>query len=770
MSLQAEAEPPNTTQGFPALDVTAAGIFDLPWHNVDDQEIDFHLDQLNCTPAFEGGHQLGQDEQPHQNLVSEYHSNPTTMALQSTDSQTSSLNAPTGDNSIVKTDDASIAHDMSSHGQSALDHLQYQLQSTQHGNYTGDAGHHYQSVSAEPKQEASLDTGATSSNLLASPFLGGDDMFTSQAMHRHNTDPTPASIPPWHLLWPKERNQLGSSTASTVPGRMKVPSGNRHRTGANITSHPRQMQAQHSYAPTQPPNPSSYQFPATASQTNMNYLSQLSPAHGSFGTNPYTQMMGAAAGYADGFINNNNHGSHKINRAPPGIARSSTTHHSTQDHHHMPSVPSQYVLKSHVHDPNGTEVDRYKGVSQLHSASKKRSQQREMSEVSEEAAQAYEDVMDQLQYDSIETARIAERQPFRVNPKKDESIPWSSKEKRVLVLRLLRCMLSTDYAQDNPGMIRQWKKLKQDEARVEQAAWRILGMVLEIHIKGIPVLPNKSSCTRYNRFQERWDAICTGLSSQKTMCKHLLGTEFCAQLVNDPTTAMQRVTNNRKVNAGKKEIYSTGRQGLKDKKGKRGRASSSASIQVKEDEDEDVDLNDLNFPGDEDAEGETDEEYQEPPSATRARTATAQMTPKEAAGSRAPRVPKRERDADESEGERPQRPTKYLRMTIADAQRRPSTQGSNSLTPKTKNDSRSQFQTLLINGKLTMCDLNDPALEDVVYNLGTASQQQTFTKIHYPKGRPVHRMPRAAAPSDLREDREDDLHGNEDGSNAGDEE
>lgn len=473
MSFQAEAEPPNATQGFPALDVTAAGIFDLPWHNVGDEEIDFHLDQLNCTPGLEDSHQLGQDGHPHQILMSGYHSNPTAMAMQSTDSQTSSLNAPAGENSIVKTDNPGIAHDMST--QNALDHLQYQLQSTQHGNHMGDAGHHYHSASAEPKQEASLDTGATSSNLLASPFLGGDDMFTSQAMHRHNTDPTPASIAqPWLSLWPKERNQ----TTSSVPGRMKPVSGNRHKAGANVTSHPRQLHAQHFYAPTQPPNPSSYHFPAAASQTNMNYLSQLSPPHGSFGTNPYTQMMaggGAAAGYADGYINNNNHGSHKTNRAPPGMARSSNTQHSTQDHHHMPSVPPQYVLKSHVHDPNVIEVDRYSGLSQLHSAAKKRSQKREMSEVSEKAAEDYyEYCADELHYDSIDAARIAERPPFRVNPKKDESIPWSIDEKRKLVHRMVRCMLSTDHAEDNAGMIRQWNKLKQDEARVEQAAWRIL--------------------------------------------------------------------------------------------------------------------------------------------------------------------------------------------------------------------------------------------------------------------------------------------------------
>lgn len=64
-------------------------------------------------------------------------------------------------------------------------------------------------------------------------------------------------------------------------------------------------------------------------------------------------------------------------------------------------------------------------------------------------------------------------------------------------------------------------------------------MVLQIHVEGKPMLPNKPSCNRYGSMMDRWDAICAGLKTQKTMCKHLLGAEFTAQLVNDPSTATQ---------------------------------------------------------------------------------------------------------------------------------------------------------------------------------------------------------------------------------------
>lgn len=469
MSPQSKAEPPNTTQEFPALDLT--GLFDhsTPWHHADDEQIDFHLDQLEYASDLEDGHRLGQHEHSHQGLGSEYHSDTIAMALRSTDDQTNSPSTPAGEDPLVKTDDPGIAHDMSTHGQNAFDHLQYQMQNTQHTNDTG----------SEPKQEASLDTLTTSSNQQSSSVLNSDDIITSQAMHRHHTDPTPAanSIPPWQLYWPKERNQM----ASGVPERLKQPSGNRQKAATTPTSYPRQWQTQHSYAPTLPPSAPSYHVPATASQGNMSYHSHASPAHSSFGMNPYDPTMALnAAGYPTSLDNNNHHNSfanqHKTKRATPGMVRPSNVHHSpnlTQDHHHMLSVPQQFVLKSHVHDPNDIDVNTFTGMSQLHAAAMKQSPQGEMSELDNGFYEELEPD-DELHYDSIEAARVAERQPARVNPKKDETIPWTNDQKRELVRRMVRCMSSVRFAQDNDGMIRQWAKLKLDEARVEQAAWRIL--------------------------------------------------------------------------------------------------------------------------------------------------------------------------------------------------------------------------------------------------------------------------------------------------------
>lgn len=41
-------------------------------------------------------------------------------------------------------------------------------------------------------------------------------------------------------------------------------------------------------------------------------------------------------------------------------------------------------------------------------------------------------------------------------------------------------------------------------------------MCLQIHIEGMPLLPNRPSCNRYASMLERWDAICRGMSVWKS--------------------------------------------------------------------------------------------------------------------------------------------------------------------------------------------------------------------------------------------------------------
>ncbi|KAL9027832.1 MAG: hypothetical protein Q9196_003699 [Gyalolechia fulgens] len=387
-----------------------------------------------------------------------------------------------------------------------------------------------------------------------------------------------------------------------------------------------------------------------------------------------------------------------------------------------------------------------------------------------------------VNYTSIEAARQAERPRFRANPNKDETIPRTDRERQWLVQRMVRCMRATKQAEDNEGMVKQWVKLKQDGPRVEQAAWRILDMVLQLHVDGIPLLPNKPSCNRYAKLRDRWDAICEGLYYQKTMCKHLLGAEFTAQLVNDPATATIRVQNNRKVNAGKKTWLDKGRRVSHDEGTKKTLQGSPFSI------DDDSFLGAL---GDDDAEGEIDDEYSALTLPTNnSRRTVPQSTPTPA--SAPARGYKHELDAEESDYG-VNRAKKKPRQTSSSARRAPtkgnskgnstgnskgnskgSTKGNTKGNMRKQRAPGSHSKYQAING--VMIDITEKRHEELVYREASPDIQDLFTKHHYPDGRPStydrpsetnesRRSSRAAAPTTFRGvDNSDEITNGDSGS------
>ncbi|KAL9000132.1 MAG: hypothetical protein Q9169_001207 [Polycauliona sp. 2 TL-2023] len=380
--------------------------------------------------------------------------------------------------------------------------------------------------------------------------------------------------------------------------------------------------------------------------------------------------------------------------------------------------PQQFTLKSQplIRSSNIGQL----AISQLRGATKAQSHQDHMDEQKE--------VSQDLHYHNIESARQAERPKFKINSKKDVTIPLTDERKQQYVMRMLRSMKHVDRAEDNAGMITQWEKLSQDEARMEQAAWRLLDMALQIHLEGIPLLPNRPSCNRYASMDERWSAICKGLQTQKTMCKHLLGSEFAPQLVNDPTTAIQRVQNNRKVNAGKKTHMDNGRRLAFDRATRSSRRGSSASTQFRaEDFDEEghpygdgfgLSLGEM---GDEDAEGDTDDEIQQA-------TGMASVGHATAAKSAPAAAPRRKRELEHDDSDEYDGRAKKRRSSAKTHQTAPK---RHIKAPRRAGD-RSKFQ--IVGGK--MIALEDKKNENLVYSQGSARVQEIFENIHYPYGPP----------------------------------
>lgn len=142
-----------------------------------------------------------------------------------------------------------------------------------------------------------------------------------------------------------------------------------------------------------------------------------------------------------------------------------------------------------------------------------------------------------LHYKTIKEAQEARRPRDTVIPE-DSTIPLTDRERQRSVRKLVEAMCNMDKARDNPNMITTWGKMKDDTKRVEQAAWHVLDLALQVHQDGYPIPSNKSNNNhKYRTFENRWYKMCHGLRYEKTMCKHLCGTNFAEQFVNDPESA-----------------------------------------------------------------------------------------------------------------------------------------------------------------------------------------------------------------------------------------
>lgn len=232
------------------------------------------------------------------------------------------------------------------------------------------------------------------------------------------------------------------------------------------------------YGPTQTRNPVPHQSYHAVGNHEFNY----NPPHHSF------------SGAGKEFINpNNNQYSTLSSNLPRGninnsrLSGSHNLHHNSDAYQHLmpmdlqnhphrlhgyPDVPAAMVLKSQSPRNPGNSANNAQSASPR--ARNCNKLQEFFNMVNEDDELELPDV--ELNYSTIEAARAAERPTIKSNANKDETIPRTDLEKQLLVTFLFRCMYTTKpgEAADNAGMINQWLKLRQDEARVEQAAWRVL--------------------------------------------------------------------------------------------------------------------------------------------------------------------------------------------------------------------------------------------------------------------------------------------------------
>ncbi|PWY91728.1 hypothetical protein BO94DRAFT_617059 [Aspergillus sclerotioniger CBS 115572] len=199
-------------------------------------------------------------------------------------------------------------------------------------------------------------------------------------------------------------------------------------------------------------------------------------------------------------------------------------------------------------------------------------------------------------YSSLTEAREANRTAS--GPREDDTLPTTDIQKRAIVKALTNAMLSTKSAEDNPGMVKPFHEGKFGSARVEAVCWELLESVIARHTSGSLLacygIKRKGSGESMT-FTERMTRILQCLSTQKTICKHLLDPLYMHQFVDDPLSAYKRVIANKTLNKRKGEVMNAGKQVLG---AKRTNATTTQSQEVKREEpNSSINITPTNTPG-----------------------------------------------------------------------------------------------------------------------------------------------------------------------------
>lgn len=506
---------------LPSYDLTPESRVPNPfmkdWHNTTDHEFDLQLDLLFSEDSVPKDSQYGHRHDhnfdwsmPTSGGVSDMEDHANALAT-ATEAQMSQVAATENHQAPLH---GATAH-LLDHAVNDFDNPEYHIQNA-HPIDHGSLAHADSSSFAEPKQEAAASIVKTSHNLTMPAPTPAEYQITNGPpdMQRVATAPPFQSSHTWsnnhsHGLPPSNGtySQIGgvhqglqnnsrnpSSIANVLYGQMRAA----QITDPDPTFHQRQQRRSNTqpnswhpmsvnnvwdqnvagYAPTQSGNGISYQSYHPAGKRNVGFNSPGSFTNGKqfniSDSNAYHHLLNSNS--LQGNLNNHrlvdSHNLHHQNNETsfPMMNGNNPYFHPTRSHEYM-NVPDSKILTSQPQfGSNLLGSNKRSSDPRPRSTSEQRTQYLDMDEEDDDPELPEID----LEYDSIEAARTAERPKVRTHSHKDETIPRTDEEKQVMVKGLMQKMLGTAQAQDNPGMINQWMKLRQDRSRVEQACWRVL--------------------------------------------------------------------------------------------------------------------------------------------------------------------------------------------------------------------------------------------------------------------------------------------------------
>ncbi|MCJ1311985.1 hypothetical protein MMC25_005659 [Agyrium rufum] len=145
----------------------------------------------------------------------------------------------------------------------------------------------------------------------------------------------------------------------------------------------------------------------------------------------------------------------------------------------------------------------------------------------------------------------------------DPTFPACVKQMFPYVKQLVASMIDMSQATDNARLLESWRNQLHEARLIEATCWNLVERAIQAHRQGAPLAPrNKSVKGRgvYTNFADHVAKMCQGMRIHKTICSHLLRANYMDGFVDNPSSSADRVDNNRKVNAKKKDTIEIGRQ------------------------------------------------------------------------------------------------------------------------------------------------------------------------------------------------------------------
>ena len=154
--------------------------------------------------------------------------------------------------------------------------------------------------------------------------------------------------------------------------------------------------------------------------------------------------------------------------------------------------------------------------------------------------------------------------PRNSHPMKPQKEASHGRQKAIYFHLLLTAMKDIKKAQDNAGMVDTWEKLMNTkQKRIEQVCRELVEKAYEAQEKApLPLGENSKSITQYENVADRLSKLESVLTTQKTICKHLLDEPYINRVVTDPERAQTLVEANRRVNFQKKQNALAGEKAL----------------------------------------------------------------------------------------------------------------------------------------------------------------------------------------------------------------